>query len=195
MGSIPLTPEWAWGGATGTGVRVAVIDSGIEANHPALHSCVDETAGLAIELSGDGEVSEEHGPHQDLVGHGTACAGIIHAIAPDARITSVRVLGAMLTGRSKVFLRALTWAIDEGYDVINLSLCTTKRDWALPFYEVCDRAYFSGSFVVTAANNMPVVSFPSLFSSVASVACGVASQPMEFHINPDPPTEFLARGN
>jgi subtilisin family serine protease len=189
-----LTPEWAWGGATGRGVRVAVVDSGIEADHPALEGCVDEQGGIALELSDDGQVIERRGPHTDLFGHGTACAGIIHSLAPEARITSVRVLGELLVGRGKVFLRALAWAISEGFDVINLSLSTTKHDWALPFYEICDQAYFMRCFVVTSANNDPVLSFPSLYSSVASVACNNASDRFEYYLNPDPPTEFLAPG-
>lgn len=195
LSSFPaLTREWAWGGATGLGVRVAVLDSGIEADHPALEGCVDEQAGIALSLSDTGEVIERPGSHEDLFGHGTACAGIIHALAPEARITSVRVLGRMLTGRSKVFVRALEWAVTEGYDVINLSLSTTKRDQALAFYELCDRAYFERCFVVTSANNSPVVSFPSLYSSVASVACNLATDRFEFYVNPDPPTELLAPG-
>jgi subtilisin len=189
-----VSAEWAWGGATGGGVRVAVLDSGIEATHPALEGCVDDEASIALRLSDSGEVLEERGPHEDLFGHGTACAGIIHSLAPQARITSVRVLGSTLTGRGKVFLRGLAWAVAEGYDVINLSLSTTKRDWALPFYEVCDHAYFHRCFVVTSANNNPIVSFPSLYSSVASVASNLAADPFEFYANPDPPTEFLAPG-
>jgi subtilisin family serine protease len=193
--SLPmLTPEWAWGGATGKGVRVAVIDSGIEAGHPRLEGCVDEQGGMALELDDDGQIVEHPGPHEDLFGHGTACAAIIHELAPEARITSIRVLGERLSGKAQVFLHALAWAIEQGFDVINLSLGTPKRDWALPFYEICDQAYFRGCFMVTAANNQPVVSFPSLFGSVTSVACNVATDPFEFHFNPDPPTEFLARG-
>jgi subtilisin family serine protease len=78
--------------------------------------------------------------------------------------------------------------------VINLSLGTTRKDWALPFYEICDEAYFRNCLLVTAANNMLRPSFPSLYSSVASVACNLTKDPMRFHYNPDPPTEFLARG-
>lgn len=193
--SVPsITPDWAWGGATGKGVRVAVIDSGIDANHPLLDGCVDEEGGLALSLDSDGTIVETPGPHEDLFGHGTACAGIIHSLAPEATITSVRVLGAMLSGRAQVFLRGLAWAIEQRFDVINLSLGTPKHDWALPFYEICDQAYFGGCFVVTAANNHPVVSFPSLFSAVTSVACNISTDPFEFHFNPQPPTEFLARG-
>ncbi len=105
-----IDPEWAWGGATGSGVRVAVIDSGIEADHPDLGDSVDAGAGVAISIGEEGEVVEVEGPHDDLFGHGTACAGAIHTIAPEARITSVRVLNARLGGKSAVFLRGLAWA-------------------------------------------------------------------------------------
>ena len=81
-----------------------------------------------------------------------------------------------------------------GFDVVNLSLGTRSRDWALALYELCDRAYFQGTFVVTAANNRLSPSFPSLYSSVTSVACNLSRDPFRFHANPDPPTEFLARG-
>lgn len=189
-----LSREWAWGGATGDGVRVAVVDSGVEADHPALQGCIDEEGSVALSMGAGGEVIEQEGPHEDLYGHGTACAGIIHAIAPEATITSVRVLGEALTGQAQVFLRGLAWAVERRFDVINLSLSTSRRDWALPFHEICDQAYFSGSLVVTAANNVRVLSFPSLYASVVSVACNLATDPLEFHLNPEPPTEFLARG-
>jgi subtilisin len=188
-----LSADWAWGGSRGAGARVAVIDSGIDARHPALEGCVDVDGGIAISIV-DGQIVEVSGPHDDSFGHGTACAGIIHTLAPEARITSVKVLGAGLAGRAAAFLRGLGWAIEQRFDVVNLSLGTTRRDWALPFYELCDEAYFANVFVVTAANNMPRSSFPSLFGSVTSVACNMTDDPWRFHYNPEPPTEFLARG-
>lgn len=189
-----LSPAWAWGGATGRGVRVAVVDSGVEADHPALEGCVDVDAGMAVTVDREGNAIDHPGPHGDSFGHATAVAGIIHSIAPEARITSVKVLGAGLGGKAAGFLRGLGWAVEQGFDIINLSLGTTRRDWALPFYEVCDQAYFKGCFVVTAANNVASASYPSLFGSVASVACNLATDPFRFHYNPEPPTEFLAPG-
>ena len=190
-----LSPEWAWGGSSGEGVRVAVVDSGIDAAHPDLDRRVDIDAGVvvALETAGD-EVVVTPGPHDDAFGHGTACAGIIHGLAPEASIASVRVLGEGLGGKAKAFLAGLGWAVEQGFDIINLSLGTSRRDWALAFYEVCDAAYFNGCFVVTAANNMARPSFPSLYASVASVACNLSHDPFRFHYNPEPPTEFLARG-
>jgi subtilisin family serine protease len=189
-----LSPEWAWGGANGAGVRVAVVDSGIEADHPALGGVVNVDGGVVVTLDDAGEAIIVQGPHEDSFGHGTACAGIIHGLAPAASITSVRVLGSGLVGKAGAFLAGLAWAVEQRFDVINLSLGTSKRDWALAFYEICDKAYFHGSFVVTAANNMARPSFPSLYASVTSVACNLSKDPFRFHYNPDPPTEFLAPG-
>jgi subtilisin len=189
-----LSAEWAWGGSSGEGVRVAVVDSGVEAGHPDLGGRVDTEGGLSVTLDEAGEVVAARGPHEDAFGHGTACASIIHRLAPGATITSVRVLGPGLVGKANAFLAGLGWAVEQGFDIINLSLGTSRRDWALAFYEVCDRAYFQGSFIVTAANNIARPSFPSLYASVASVACNLSKDPFRFHYNPDPPTEFLAPG-
>ncbi|MEZ5378126.1 MAG: S8 family serine peptidase [Acidimicrobiales bacterium] len=189
-----FTPEVAFAGSTGAGVRVAVIDSGIDSDHPMLGSCVDRDAAVEFTVSPDGEVIKNDGPHDDAFGHGTAVAGIIHALAPEASITSVRVLGPNLTGKAAAFHAGLVWAVDEGYDIVNLSLGTTRSEWALAFHEVCDRAYFGNTFIVTAANNVQRASYPSLFASVASVACNTSTDPLRFHANPNPPTEFLARG-
>lgn len=189
-----LSHDWAFGDADGQGVRVAVVDSGIDADHPALDGSVDADGAIAFSVGDDEEVVVERGAHGDSFGHGTACAGIIHALAPRATITSVKVLGPGLSGKAAAFHAGLTWAIDEGFDIINLSLGTRRRDWALAFHDVCDRAYFGNSLIVTAANNMKVASYPSLFASVVSVACNLTADPRRYHFNPDPPTEFLARG-
>lgn len=189
-----LSPQWAWGGATGAGVRVAIVDSGIDPDHPALEGCVDRAAGVTFEKTDDGAVIAVPGEHDDSFGHGTACAGIIHSLAPQARITSVKVLGARLTGTSDVFHAGLTWAVEQGFDIINLSLGTRKRDWALQFHDICDTAYFNGAFITTAANNVSRVTYPSLYASVASVASNLSRDPFRFHHNPEPPTEFLAPG-
>lgn len=189
-----LSPDWAWGGADGAGVRVAVIDSGIEHDHPALGGCVEVDDGVMVVLDEEDQPQVLPGAHGDAFGHGTACAGIIHGLAPAARITSVRVLGEGLSGKATAFLTGLSWAVEQGFDVVNLSLGTTRKDWALAFYELCDRAYFNNTVLVTAANNMTRPSFPSLYASVVSVACNLSADPFRFHFNPEPPTEFLAPG-
>jgi subtilisin family serine protease len=107
-----ITRDWAWGGSTGAGVRVAVLDSGIDASHPA----VGGVAGyVAFEYDTDtGTVHAVDGAHEDLFGHGTACAAIIRRIAPAAELYSVRVLGSKLTGRGEVLAAGVRWAVRHG---------------------------------------------------------------------------------
>jgi subtilisin family serine protease len=186
-----VTPEWAWGGSTGAGVRVCVVDSGVEVEHPDIGSLeravvvsVDEDGNEHVEADGDG----------DVAGHGTACAGIIRQLAPDAALTSVRVLGSRAKGSSPVLLAGLRWAVAEGFDVVNLSLSTTRRDTAAALHELADGAYFRRTLLVAAAHNVPVESFPWRFSSVISVGSHDGSDPLELYYNPQPPVEFFARG-
>jgi len=186
-----VTPAWAWGESTGAGVKVAVIDSGIDADHPAVGGSV--SGYVAISEGPEGLLFDEE-PHTDAFGHGTACAGIIRSLAPECELYSVQVLGPMLTGRGGVFAAGLRWAIDNGMHVCNLSLGTTKRDFFAIFHELADDAYFHNMILVTAANNMPIPSFPSLYSSVISVACHEGQDPGIFYYNPEPPVEFGAPG-
>lgn len=185
-----ITPEWAWGGSTGRGVKVAVIDSGIDADHPAIGS----TAGyVCISAAPDGLVYDES-PHRDAVGHGTACAGIIRAVAPDCDLYSVKVLGPRLGGRGNVFAAGLRWAIDQGIQVCNLSLGTSKPELYNVLHELADQAYFRNVILVAAANNLPVPTYPALYASVISVAACEGDDARVFYYNPDPPVEFGAPG-
>lgn len=187
-----ITPEWAWGGATGAGVRVGVIDSGIDNDHPAIDGHVTGWAAFLEDRAG--VIQEDFSPHRDKFGHGTGCADIIRRLAPDCELVSIQVLGAALSGKGSVFAHGLRWAIDQGLDVINLSLGSTKREYAGIFHELADLAYFKGIVLVTAAANMPVESFPSLYAAVISAACYEGSDPYEFYYNPTPPVEFGAPG-
>jgi subtilisin family serine protease len=185
----------AFGGSTGRGIRVAIVDSGIDADHPAVGGAVREWVEPVV--SAAGVVSYRTEPHPDRFGHGTACAGIIHRLAPEAELISIRVLGAALSGKGPVFAAGLRWAIEHGAHVINLSLGTPKQEYFALFHELVDAAYYKGVILVTAANNVPVVSFPSLYGIVVSVACyenAVGDDPQEFYCNPAPPVEFGAPG-
>jgi subtilisin len=183
--------EWALGGATGKGVKVCVLDSGIELDHPAVGAVAGATA---ISLDADGNTIAELDTEGDLCGHGTACAGVIRSIAPDAEIYSVRVLGAGFTGSGKVLLAGLRWAVEQDYDVINMSLSTTKKAFSELLRDIADIAYFKRTLLVASAHNMPVESFPWRFSSVISVGSHEEDDPLVFYANPDPPVEFFARG-
>lgn len=172
---------------TGEGVSVAVVDTGVEDGHP-LVGRVERS----VTVRDDGEVVDC--ANEDRAGHGTACAGIIRSLAPHVELTSVRVLTDGKTGSGAALLTGLCWAIEEGFDVINLSLATTKESFSLPLRELADRAYFRRSVLVVSAHNMPVHSYPWTFSSVISVACHDEPDPEAVYYNPAPPVEFYARG-
>ncbi|MEZ0342693.1 S8 family serine peptidase [Mycobacterium sp. pV006] len=186
-----VTPQWAWEGSSGEGVKVAVIDSGVDATHPDIgpvHGYV------AIHEDKDLKLIYDTDPHADSFGHGTACAGVIRSLAPGCELYSVKVLGDKATGQGRVFAAGVRWAIDNGMHVCNLSLGTTKRDFFSIFHELADDAYFKNIVLVTAANNMPIPSYPSVYSSVISVASHAVQDPYVFYYNPNPPVEFGALG-
>ncbi|HEY2939119.1 MAG TPA: S8 family serine peptidase [Gaiellaceae bacterium] len=186
-----VTREWAWGGSTGEGVRVCILDSGVEPDHPL----VGELEGaVAISKGEDEEIVVSEDEEGDLCGHGTGCAGIVRSIAPDCRLFSVRVLGAGFTGSGPILLGGLRWAVEQGFDVINMSLSTTKAKFAGLLHELADTAYFRRTVLVASAHNMPVESYPWRFSSVLSVGSHEEPDPLTFFYNPSPPVEFFARG-
>jgi subtilisin family serine protease len=187
--------EWAWGGSTGRGVRVAIVDSGIEADHPAVGG--QWRGGVIVSYDGRTRTKvriAEDDEKCDLFGHGTACAGIIHSLASEVELYSVRVLGRDLTGRALQFAGGLRWAIENGMQVINLSLSTSREEYYGLFHELADDAYFKNAMLVSAANNLPGASYPSLYSSVVSVAAHEGHDPFTYYYNPAPPVEFGAPG-
>jgi len=183
--------DWALGGATGRGVHVCVLDSGVERDHPLVGPLASAVA-ITVDEAGDPVAQPDD--EGDLCGHGTACAGVIRSLAPEAEIHSVRVLGAGFTGSGKALLAGLRWAVEQKFDVINMSLSTTKRALAELLHELADTAYFKRTVLVASAHNMPVESYPWRFSSVISVGSHEEPDPLTFYANPDPPVEFFARG-
>ena len=185
-----ISREWAWGGSTGQGVKVAIIDSGVDAGHPA----VGGVDGYVTVREEKGKILYDPSPHHDDYGHGTACAGIIRNLAPECEIYSVKVLGANLTGRGVIFAGGLRWAIEHGMHVCNLSLSTGRSEFFGLFHELADLAYFRRIPLVCAANNVPGASYPSLYGVVLSVAAHEGADPERFDVNPSPPVEFGAPG-
>jgi subtilisin family serine protease len=106
----------------------------------------------------------------------------------------VRVLGAGYTGSGPVLVAGLRYALESSYDVVNMSLSTTKRDLAESLHELADLAYFQKTMLVASAHNLPVESYPWRFASVLSVGSHDRPEPLDFFYNPDPPVEFFARG-
>src|SRR5882762_8937653 len=187
-----IQPENLWRGRTGRGVRVAVVDSGIDTEHPDLKGKVRESVEAVAE---DGKIDFRPSTSGDQAGHGTACAGIIASVAPEAELYSVKVLGPKASGSGDMFLVGLDYAIKQKFRIINLSLGTTKRDFFAPLHDLLDRAYQSGCIVVSAANNLPYPSYPSIFSSsVVSVVKRSGDDPFNFGYRYGQVIELVAPG-
>ena len=186
-----ISRDWAWGGSTGAGIRVGIVDSGLETSHPRLNGRVVES--VAVELV-DGEPNVVPDDGADLYGHATACGGIILGMAPEVDLVSIRVLGSDLRGKGTAFAAGLEWAIENGIDVLNLSLSSKSEAMFSVFHDLVDQAYFRGMPLVSAANNVPAASYPSLFSGVVSVAAHGEPDPWRLYYNPAPPVEFGAWG-
>jgi subtilisin len=187
-----ITPDSIWKGRTGRGVRVAVVDSGIDTRHPALQGKVKESVEAVVE---NGKVTFRPSTSGDQAGHGTSCAGIITEIAPDCELYSIKVLGPNASGSGDMFLAGLDYAIRQKMQVVNMSLGTTKPQYFGPLHDLLDRAYHAGCILVAAANNLPQPSYPSIFSSsLVSVVKREGGDPFNFSYRYGEVIELVAPG-
>lgn len=160
-------PE-VWAHATGAGVTVAVVDTGVTAG----------ADGFTHLLQGRDFADRDDRP-DDTDGHGTHVAGTVCqatdngygtvGVAPDATVLPVRVLGAGGSGSLADVADGIVWAVDEGADVINLSLGAGGGARALR--SAVEYARDSGVLVVAASGNdgRGSVSYPAAYDGVLSV--------------------------
>ncbi len=161
-------------GNSGAGVKIAVIDTGIDYHHPD----------LAPNYKGGYDfVNDDEDPMDDN-GHGTHCAGIAAAardgagvagVAPGASLYALKVLDGTGSGYYSDIIAALQWAADNGMQVASMSLGGTARSRALA--SACDAAYGAGVVLVAAAGNNGnargtgnSVEYPAKYDSVIAVA-------------------------
>jgi len=160
----------------GNGTVVAVLDTGVDFTHPDLAGALlagwdfvegdADPSDVADGIDQDGDQIVDEG-----AGHGTHVAGIIHAVAPGAQILPVRVMDSEGVGNSADIARGIRWAVDNGADVINMSL--GMRASADVMKDALDYADSLGVFVVASAGNEGIqVSdhFPANLSKVVAVA-------------------------
>ena len=103
---------------TGRGVRIAVIDSGVHAQHPHVHGIA---GGVAIDAAG----LIDH-DYVDRLGHGTAVTAVLREKAPGAEILAIKIFDRELRATGEQLVAALTWACGAGARLVNLSLGTTN---------------------------------------------------------------------
>jgi subtilisin len=162
-------------GFFGAGVNVAIIDSGIDKNHPDLNANV---------VGGYDFVNSDNDPMDDN-GHGTHVAGTVAAeddglgvvgVAPSAKLYALKVLGANGSGNYSAVIAALEWCIANGIKVTNNSY-GSSADPGLTVHNAFDKAYNAGIINIAAAGNSgnkkgtgDNVIYPAKYDSVVAVA-------------------------
>ncbi len=154
---------------TGRGVKIAVLDSGIDVGHPMLAG-MNLVEDIAIVQEGQ-RLRTAAGEGRDVYGHGTAVASIIREVAPEAEIGSIRVLGERLASRTAIIREGAHQAIERGYDIVNCSFGCGVPEHVLEYKEWVDLAYLRGAHVVAACNNFDhtMPEWPGYFTSVVTV--------------------------
>lgn len=165
----------AMNGIKGTGVKVAILDSGIDYNHPDLKENYKGGYNFAY---------DNNDPFDDTrLGHGTHVAGIIAAkdngtgvvgVAPDASLYAVKVLNGGMLGSTSDILSGIEWAISNKMDIINMSFGVPfdPLNYSQAVEDACQKAYDAGIIIIAAAgnSNQPTVDYPAAFDSVIAVS-------------------------
>lgn len=145
----------------GRGVRVAVIDSGVNPRHPHIHSIA---GGISIE----GE-SETECDYLDFLGHGTAVMAAIQEKAPEAEYFAVKLFQTSLSARAACLLKAIDWSIERRVDIINLSLATSNPGHTPALKRIVERALECGIVLVSAHERNGQPSLPGSLRGVMGV--------------------------
>ncbi len=151
----------------GEGVKVAIIDSGIDCSHEMLQQV---TAGICFELSAGNVLTSED--YRDTSGHGTAVASIIKKKAPDTELYAIKIFDQSLIVEQKILVESIRWAIDQNVDIINLSLGTTDVQVKQDLLDICKVATKKGIVIVAAEHNSAQESYPAYFPNVIGVKAG-----------------------
>lgn len=165
--------------ATGRGIVVAAIDSGLDASHPVLTGKIATggwnfiTGTPDIADVGDGVDSDGDGLIDESVGHGTMVAGLIARIAPDARILPLKVLDSDGLTNTFLMVEAIFYAIDNGAHIANVSMGTTRE--TLIIDAALAEAEDAGMLVVASTGNDDDSNprFPSGASDESGLGFGV----------------------
>lgn len=179
----------------GRGVKIAILDSGVETSHADL-------AGAAfaddLAITEDGvTIAVSDGGGRDLYGHGTAVASIIARMAPEAVLGSFRVLGGRLDSRTAIICEGVRQALDRGYHVLNCSFgCRGSEELVLQYKQWIDEAYLKGVHIVAACNNedYSLPEWPGFFPTVITVNMARTADTEAFYYRTGTLVEFAARG-
>ncbi len=187
---------------SGKGTVIAIVDSGIDASHPALAAASIRHMQM---VSQHGKIVAVPAEPCDESGHGTACAGIIHRLAPAAELVSVRALDENGRGSREALTAALRYCVRERFTVVSLSLgvdvpraaslAPADAKSVLDLYEAADAAYTAGVVMVAAGPNTATFrTYPGRAKSLIGVGRGTMTEPLALRSELTLDYELLAPG-
>ena len=137
------------GAPAGKGVRVVVVDSGVNPRHSHVGGRID---GAGIYRGEDGAVHRGT-DYEDTTGHGTAIAAVIRHVAPEADLFALKIFNGALATTPDVLEGALSYALQAGARVVNLSLGMEAAPNAPSLHGICRDAARGGIILVASARN------------------------------------------
>lgn len=146
---------------TGRGITVAVVDTGVHADHPHVGGI---TGGVAIGASG--EIGTDL---VDRLGHGTAVAAAIREKAPEVELLAVKVFDRRLVTTGKALVDGITWSAERRVNLINLSLGTSNQEHLAALVAAVAFAEAQGAIVVAAAPQPGAAWLPGGLPGVVAV--------------------------
>jgi hypothetical protein len=191
----------------GTGIKVAILDTGIDYNHPDLAA---NYAG-GYDFGGDYSGAPNDDDPMDYDGHGTHCAGIVAAmmgndegvigVAPEAELYAVKVFSDDGSGRYSDVMEALQWCIDNDIQVISMSFGSSKKSGDPMIESWINAAYNAGILLVGAAGNDgnifgsgDNVIYPARYENVIAVAATGSNDGRASFSSTGPAVELAAPG-
>jgi len=178
--------------ADGGGVRIAIVDTGVEHNHPWIGGHLAES--YAVKTFDDGNTVIDKCEPGDVCGHGTASAGQVRRIAPGCDLISIRVLSESREGSSEALVEALQWLHAQEVHVVNMSLSTLRLSLALRIGHAVDDLYAKGIACVCAKGYQAEGrDYPTSFGSTIGVTYAQANA-AQLSARPNDLVEFEAAG-
>ena len=133
--------------------------------------------------------------YKDMIGHGTACIGVIHSKAPNAEFLPVKIFESELIATMDILCKAICWCVEHHCHIINLSLGTIDESNSDVLKEACDFAYKHQTFIVAATSNDGQQSIPASFPNVFGVAGGKVNGKFDYFYDPNQKIQLVARGD
>ncbi len=197
-------PFATWTASKGSGIGVAVLDTGIDVDHPDLN-VVGGRRFYMVSTGPPQNRLREDDNYDDVYGHGTHVAGTVAAldndfgvvgVAPLVSLYAVKVLDDTGSGSVSAIVAGIEWAVNNGIPVLNMSLGSTTHSETLQ--DACDNAYAAGHLVVAAAGNegegTDTVIYPAKYESVIAVAASDISDARASFSSTGPAVELIAPG-